>query len=251
MPENSGWNAGRNLLISQVETEYALTLDDDFYFARGTNINLMLEFLEGNAYYDLVAGVVGNRPKGNTQSFGAKPKGLFWSNYNRLIYNENSTCLIHKPGILKNFPSHKNLWPKNVPKPKHSSNIDCKPVDMTINFYLARTSKLREISHDLSFKNFAHKEFFIDARGKLAIAQCNLPLIGHNKLCKQMYSKSSKIGIPKTDGEYSYKREASGEAWIEFLKRWYFRNGLDWAVMGAKSEAPHGDYGLIGGNLSL
>ena len=42
MPENNGWNSGRALLISQVQTEYFVSCDDDFYFLGKFNLEIML-----------------------------------------------------------------------------------------------------------------------------------------------------------------------------------------------------------------
>ena len=42
MPENNGWNSGRALLISQVQTEYFVSCDDDFYFHEKFNLKTML-----------------------------------------------------------------------------------------------------------------------------------------------------------------------------------------------------------------
>ena len=42
MPENNGWNSGRALLISQVQTEYFVSCDDDFYFHDKFNLEIML-----------------------------------------------------------------------------------------------------------------------------------------------------------------------------------------------------------------
>ena len=42
MPENNGWNNGRALLISQVQTEYFVSCDDDFYFHDKFHLEKML-----------------------------------------------------------------------------------------------------------------------------------------------------------------------------------------------------------------
>ena len=43
LPENNGWNNGRALLISQVQTEYFVFCDDDWIFHDETNLELMLD----------------------------------------------------------------------------------------------------------------------------------------------------------------------------------------------------------------
>ena len=46
MPPNYGWFAGRNLLVSQVKTEYYLWCDDDFVFHDQTNLSYLLDKIE-------------------------------------------------------------------------------------------------------------------------------------------------------------------------------------------------------------
>ena len=38
LPENNGWNSGRAVLLSQVQTEYFVSCDDDFIFNKDTRI---------------------------------------------------------------------------------------------------------------------------------------------------------------------------------------------------------------------
>ena len=42
MPENNGWFSGRALLVSQVQTEYFVSCDDDFFFHDKFNLRTML-----------------------------------------------------------------------------------------------------------------------------------------------------------------------------------------------------------------
>ena len=43
LPENNGWNSGRALLISQVQTEYFVWCDDDWIFHDATDLETMLD----------------------------------------------------------------------------------------------------------------------------------------------------------------------------------------------------------------
>ena len=43
MPENNGWNSGRALLVSQVQTEYFVSCDDDFFFHDTFNLEKMFD----------------------------------------------------------------------------------------------------------------------------------------------------------------------------------------------------------------
>ena len=41
LPEDNGWNSGRAVLISQVQTEYFVTCDDDFFFTDATRTGFL------------------------------------------------------------------------------------------------------------------------------------------------------------------------------------------------------------------
>ena len=43
LPENNGWNSGRALLISQVQTEYFVSCDDDWIFNDATDLETLLD----------------------------------------------------------------------------------------------------------------------------------------------------------------------------------------------------------------
>ena len=43
LPENNGWNSGRALLVSQVQTEYFVSCDDDFFFHDDFNLEKMFD----------------------------------------------------------------------------------------------------------------------------------------------------------------------------------------------------------------
>ena len=231
MPEYTGWNAGRNLVISQVNTEYVVWLDDDFIFTQNTRLELMFEFLEEHAYYDLVAGQLDNKDKS-------------WGMFNRLHYDDHdrmekdgASCVIHSKGFItdegKADPQESGSGPATGTNTGSgtTSNYVCRNVDMTINFWMARTLKVRSIGFDNSFKKFAHKEFFIDGRGKLAIAQCGKPTVHHNGNCKQQYGNLHSL--------YHNNRYPSSTAWIEYLRRWYFRGNLDYLVEKSLLPVPH------------
>ena len=42
LPEDNGWNSGRAVLISQVQTEYFVTCDGDFFFHDDTRIEKLI-----------------------------------------------------------------------------------------------------------------------------------------------------------------------------------------------------------------
>ena len=70
MPENSGWFAGRALLISQVQTEFFVWVDDDFEFTAETNLEKLVEVISKTGY-DVIGGSIGIISK-------KLPRGPFW-----------------------------------------------------------------------------------------------------------------------------------------------------------------------------
>ena len=52
----------------------------------------------------------------------------------------------------------------------------------------------------------------------------------HNEICKR---------TADTSGEYSKLRRPVVTSWVDFLRRWYFRNGLDYMVERSHLPAPH------------
>ena len=55
MPYDSGLSAGRNLLLSQVNTPYFVLMDDDFLVTENTHLEILREHMDT---YDLVGGAV-------------------------------------------------------------------------------------------------------------------------------------------------------------------------------------------------
>ena len=192
MPYNSGWNAGRNLAISQVSTEYLVWVDDDFIFNEGTKLLYWLNFLEKNPLFDLVGGKVGT------------DDSLF-SHASKLVYEDGSkgSCIARIPGTYG-----------EVDNPEYSK--ECSVTDVVQNFYMARTLSIRKIGFDNFFKRFAHKEFFIDGKGKLMVASCP----------GQVVIDHMPVQCNPNNGEYSKFRKPNTREWTNVMKKWYFRNNL-------------------------
>ena len=154
-------------------------------------------------------------------------KDKSWGMFNRLHFDNDDSCVIHSRGWISDGDE------KVTPDAFSSLNYVCRNVDMTINFWMARTKTVRSIGFDNNFKRFAHKEFFIDGRGKMAIAQCGKPTVHHNGECKQQYGNLNSV--------YHDKRYPSAVAWTDYLKRWYLRSGLEYLVEKSLLPAPHDD----------
>ncbi|KAL1775375.1 hypothetical protein HispidOSU_024134 [Sigmodon hispidus] len=163
MPFGKGWFAGRNLAVSQVTTKYVLWVDDDFIFTARTRLEKLVEVLEKTPL-DLVGGAV-------------REITGFSTTYRQLLSIEPGTpglgdCLRQKRGFhheLVGFPS-------------------CVVTDGVVNFFLARTDKVREVGFDPRLNRVAHLEFFVDGLGSLRVGSCSDVVVDH----------ASKVKLPWT-----------------------------------------------------
>ncbi|XP_054905811.1 beta-1,4 N-acetylgalactosaminyltransferase 1a isoform X3 [Poeciliopsis prolifica] len=118
MPFGKGWFAGRNLAVSQVTTKYVLWVDDDFIFTANTKLEKMVDILEKTTL-DLVGGAV-REATGYTTTFRhtiSVEEG-----------GKEGDCLNIRNGYhhaIEGFPN-------------------CVVADAVINFFLARTDKVRQ-----------------------------------------------------------------------------------------------------------
>uniref|UniRef100_A0A8C4WUB9 Glycosyltransferase 2-like domain-containing protein n=1 Tax=Eptatretus burgeri TaxID=7764 RepID=A0A8C4WUB9_EPTBU len=150
MPFGVGWFAGRNLAVSQVATKYLLWVDDDFVFTTDTKLEEFLTVLEGTTL-DMVGGSV----TGNT----------FQRRLHIFPETEGGFCVKRLGGSYHKVPG----FPR------------CVITDLVINFFMAKTERVRTVGFDPRLSRIAHTEFFIDGLGHLQIASCDYVKIGHSR----------------------------------------------------------------------
>uniref|UniRef100_A0A8C0R6A6 Beta-1,4-N-acetyl-galactosaminyltransferase 1 n=1 Tax=Canis lupus dingo TaxID=286419 RepID=A0A8C0R6A6_CANLU len=174
MPFGKGWFAGRNLAVSQVTTKYVLWVDDDFVFTARTRLERLVDVLERTPL-DLVGGAV-------------REISGFATTYRQLLSVEpgapgHGNCLRQRRGFhheLVGFPG-------------------CVVTDGVVNFFLARTDKVREVGFDPRLSRVAHLEFFLDGLGSLRVGSCSDVVVDH----------ASKLKLPWTSrdvGAETYAR---------------------------------------------
>ncbi|XP_058413779.1 beta-1,4 N-acetylgalactosaminyltransferase 1 isoform X3 [Diceros bicornis minor] len=174
MPFGKGWFAGRNLAVSQVTTKYVLWVDDDFVFTARTRLERLVDVLERTPL-DLVGGAV-------------REISGFATTYRQLLSVEpgapgRGNCLRQRRGFhheLVGFPG-------------------CVVTDGVVNFFLARTDKVREVGFDPRLSRVAHLEFFLDGLGSLRVGSCSDVIVDH----------ASKLKLPWTSrdsGAETYAR---------------------------------------------
>ncbi|XP_024592695.1 beta-1,4 N-acetylgalactosaminyltransferase 1 isoform X2 [Neophocaena asiaeorientalis asiaeorientalis] len=175
MPFGKGWFAGRNLAVSQVTTKYVLWVDDDFVFTARTRLERLVDVLERTPL-DLVGGAV-------------REISGFATTYRQLLSVEpgapgRGNCLRQKRGFhheLVGFPG-------------------CVVTDGVVNFFLARTDKVREVGFDPRLSRVAHLEFFLDGLGSLRVGSCSDVVVDH----------ASKLKLPWTS------RDARAETYARY-----------------------------------
>ena len=145
MEYDSGVSAGRNLALSKVDTQYVVTLDDDFIFNDKTKLESWLSILQNNNL-DIIGGNVDGHP-----------------NYYASLHIENDSLIFRpKPtGQEGLFP----LW------------------NIVLQFWMGRTDKIKEIGGwDDEFKTVDHIMFFARSIGKLRIGHYPDVGVGHGPI---------------------------------------------------------------------
>ena len=156
MPYNTGWFAGRALVISQVETKYFIWLDDDHQITKYTKLERLLEIIE-DINYDVVAGAYGLNPKSWNNAWQA----------NNYFYIDRSQ---------EGFSYDRRPIPNRLRIPGYPN---CQIAEVTSQYFIARTSTAGTIRMDPQFRQRAHIEWFLDGIGFMRIAKCQLSPIKH------------------------------------------------------------------------
>ncbi|XP_058529040.1 beta-1,4 N-acetylgalactosaminyltransferase 1 isoform X2 [Ochotona princeps] len=131
MPFGKGWFAGRNLAVSQVTTKYVLWVDDDFVFTARTRLERLVDVLERTPL-DLVGGAV-------------REISGFATTYRQLLSVEPGS-----PGLGNCLRQRRGFHHELVGFP------GCVVTDGVVNFFLARTDKVREVGFDPRLSRVAH-----------------------------------------------------------------------------------------------
>ena len=134
MPYDSGLGAGRSMGLSLVETEYVLTLDDDFVLYHRTRLHEAVELMRRTEDIDIMGGLVVDLPLYVTHD------------YRRASLFDTNAVPVHAPG---------------------SRVGGLEVFEKVADFFLARTDRLRRVDWDPGLKRLVHADFFTRARGVL------------------------------------------------------------------------------------
>ncbi|XP_069346214.1 beta-1,4 N-acetylgalactosaminyltransferase 1 isoform X1 [Eulemur rufifrons] len=197
MPFGKGWFAGRNLAVSQVTTKYVLWVDDDFVFTARTRLERLVDVLERTPL-DL------RELRPNPLPVAAPPGTIlplpqvggavreisgFATTYRQLLSVEPGA-----PGLGNCLRQRRGFHHELVGFP------GCVVTDGVVNFFLARTDKVREVGFDPRLSRVAHLEFFLDGLGSLRVGSCSDVVVDH----------ASKLKLPWTS------RDAGAETYARY-----------------------------------
>uniref|UniRef100_A0A9J8BI65 Beta-1,4 N-acetylgalactosaminyltransferase n=1 Tax=Cyprinus carpio carpio TaxID=630221 RepID=A0A9J8BI65_CYPCA len=195
MPFGKGWFAGRNLAVSQVATKYVLWVDDDFIFTSSTKLEKMVDILERTTL-DLVGGAV-------------REVTGYTATYRHIISTDagdkEGDCLHIRTGfhhVIEGFPS-------------------CVVADAVINFFMARTEKIRQVGFDPRLARVGHLAFFIDGLGSLHVGSCDDIIISHASKIKAILP----WGQSENDKAYSkFRYTSTQETSMNEYDLYYLKN---------------------------
>lgn len=150
---DSGLSKGRNFGVSKIDTEFFLLLDDDFEFTENTNLIKWMDIMVDSKLDLLGADVIMN---------GEKMK--YFGNY-QLI----DKCLYYKDE-------------------RYMISEKYKTCDFVLNFFIAKTSKIKDFKWDDDLKLSEHTAFFFEHKGRLKVGHTDLISIEHQKINQGEYS---------------------------------------------------------------
>jgi hypothetical protein len=151
---DSGLSKGRNFGVSKIETPYFLLCDDDFEFTDNTDLVKWLSMFKNSDLDILGADVIVDGRR--IEYFG-----LLEKNDNKLYY-------------IDGFRRMK----KDITK-----------YDLILNFFIAKTNKIKRYPWDESLKLAEHTAFFFKYKGILKIGHTKLFSINHQRVKSIDYSK--------------------------------------------------------------
>ena len=165
LPFDSGLSKGRNFLVEKVKTKYFIILDDDFVFSRETKIESLVDSMEQNPEFDIVGGSVYNYRKHWWQK-KRKIKG------NRSVSLKN-TILSRSKQPLRTVANHKIFH-------------------FILNFFIAKTDRIKIVKWNDNLKIVEHTAFFLDCmKHNFIVAEHPFVRINHLHLKKahEFYNK--------------------------------------------------------------
>ena len=184
---DSGVCVARNRLIEGVDTEFVMVGDDDFYYVDGKDskpmVREMIEFLEVMGNYDLIGGRIFEA--GSLRNY----QGHFEMGDGFLRYHKLPMEVFDK-AILP------------------SGELKYKNADLTFNYFVARTEKVKKVPWDEKIKvAYEHSSWFLDfkdAGNKVAFSP--EPIVIHKPQIRERYPEYMEYRVRKNDKKRFFSR---------------------------------------------
>jgi hypothetical protein len=178
MPAQTGWFAGRNLLVSQVLTEYLVWVDDDCVFNENAKLEVFMEMLDKlELGLELVSGTLG------------KTTARYCGTCVYVDRDREGICLSIKEGCgygqVEGYPH-------------------CYYTDRTPNFFMARTRSVQRAGFDPHYRHVAHIEFVLDGYDFLKSACCTDMYVDHIRGGNAFYNKNRLLEGTKLEEHIKY-----------------------------------------------
>lgn len=138
LPFDSGVARGRNAALAEVDTEFVLSVDDDFVFTRDVDLNRVVNYLRRNPEVDIVGGSVINLPLVQIVDYSTAP-----------LFAYRGEPVLPLDTIVDGL----------------------RVVFKVPQFFIARTERLRVVGWDDALKRVDHTDFFTRAHGVLLTVQ--------------------------------------------------------------------------------
>ena len=178
MPFDSGVCFARNRLVERVKTDYVLIGDDDFFYTKIANVDLMLSFLRKNTELDLLAGRV--------------IEGDLIRNYQGKIKFGEDYIVLEKTEL--------NEY-------EEKDGLRFKRSDLVFNYFVAKTKAIKSVKWDEEIKvAYEHLDYFISLkRAEKKVAFTPDALVIHKPFLSMPISKEYlSFRSRKNDREYFF-----------------------------------------------
>lgn len=183
LPFDVGLSAGRNALLSRVETPYFVLCDDDFIFDKRADLAFMRHIL-ATTDVELLGGLIFNRvPRVEGKSVW---QFLWRGQVLAFLY------VLMKYERIGRFQGNYELTNRILYSKAITYNPPFTPCDYVQNFFMAKTAAfhVRSISWDDSLKVGEHEAFFWEAKQKgLRIATTEEVGVVHQPVVSEKYNQ--------------------------------------------------------------
>lgn len=213
LPYDSGICVARNTLIKDIETEYVLVGDDDFFYTKEAGVDEMKKVLDSDGTIDLVGGRVRqNGEVKNYQGHIVKRKNHF------------QTYAI--------IPEEEEYRVTQI-NPEGDQTIRYCQADLTFNYFVARTEKVKAVPWDeeikVAYEHFSWFWDFKEAGGRVAFTPDAIVIHKPEHIAKEVY------GTEEHKTYMAYRNRKSDK------ERFYGKYNLDYTISmnGQKNYAPN------------